>query len=1115
MENQDRSPIQFRFADPRQQRIYEELKQLVGPGPAAFFRDACWLMQNPHVLQSTSHLIGHLLREIEHALRDVLRPIAPETAEQEKGKHKEEIKAILRALGIAEDTPEARAWLALADELHRVAHRKALEAPRPPDEVREFWEMAQILLANLLPAMRKRFLDWFKILDELLEKSHPSNDDLKRLVNEVPNNAVMRGYFFDRLDKPEWLEPLWKKGFFRHPPVPVRDDEQGTIRFPPWPEARYLARMAPHKPDLVAEIIKEMDDTDNADVISDLLDALLAMPPDTAPRLVEKAARWAESPYFLVAEKLGQLVAHWASAGRTTEALRVARVLLDVLPDEWRVEAVPEEDYRLPPEPRARFDYWNYEEILKKYYPELVKAAGLPALELLCNLLEKAIHFSRTQEDDHGPEDDSYHWRPAIEEHEQNLGHEIKNALVSGVRDAAELVVRFHKATVEEVVNTLERRRWKVFRRIALHVLRVFSDQALPLIATRLTDRSLFDDVGVQHEYVLLMRECFSQLTEEDQAKILGWIEAGPDTNDIERSEVTHYRERWQRDWLAWIGPENLPRDWQVRYRMLVERYGEPKHPEFPVYSVSWVGPTSPKTAEDLKAMSVAEIVEFLRAWIPPKSVFGEPSPEGLGRVLSLVVAEEPERFASEAVRFQGLDPTYVRAFLSGLRESLKHQRSFDWETVLDLCQWVLAQPREIEGRRVERMEADPDWGWTRKAIGALLSDGFCDGPGSIPIHLREKVWHILKPLTEDPDPTPEHEERYGGSNMDPATLSINTTRGMAMHAVIRYALWVRRHMEGQADAEDQPRRGFDEMPEVREVLDAHLEVAQEPSLAIRAVYGQWFPWLVLLDSKWASDNAARIFPIDQGKEALFDAAWNTYITFCRPYDDVLDILREQYRHAVERIGCRRDDTRWLANPDERLAEHLMVFYWRGKLSLEDPLLTDFWVRATDSLRGHALGYVGRALKQTTEEIPAEVLDRLMQLWEARLACAKQSSPSADFAKEMAAFGWWFVSDKFAVDWAIAQLSESLQLVHQTDPAHRVLEHLAKTVEEHPKESVKCLRMIAEGDREGWKLSARRDHVRRILEVALQNPTAKEEAERIIHYLGSRGFLEFRDLLER
>jgi len=135
-------------------------------------------------------------------------------------------------------------------------------------------------------------------------------------------------------------------------------------------------------------------------------------------------------------------------------------------------------------------------------------------------------------------------------------------------------------------------------------------------------------------------------------------------------------------------------------------------------------------------------------------------------------------------------------------------------------------------------------------------------------------------------------------------------------------------------------------------------------------------------------------------------------------------------------------------------------------------------------------------------------------LWERRLAIAKKAQESSDFEKEMAAFGWWLVSDKFDVSWAIAQLSESLQLVHQTDPEHMVLEHLARTVESHPAESVQCLMIIAEGDRESWELYTSSDHIRRILEVALRNPTAGKEAERIIHYFGSRGFLEFRNLLD-
>lgn len=1114
----------FRFPDPRQQRIYEELQELVGPGPAAFFRDACRLMANPDQFRTTAHLVGHLLREIESALRAVFRPIVEAT---DKKRQKEEIHAILCSLGIPSHDPAARAWLELADNLQSFAHRRGLDAPRPPEEISELWNQIHVLLDVLLQSMRERFLVWIKALDELLTKTQPTKEDLKTLAQEIPNNQVTRRHFFDNLKSPEWLEPLRARGFFRNPPPPERNEEEGTIRFPPWPEARYLARMAQHKPELVAKIIQEMDDTDNAAVISDLVDALLAMPPEISARLVDKAERWAECLYLLVPDMLAQLLAHWAKGGRSKEALRVARVLLDILPDEGRGKPGPDETYRLPPEPRARFDTWEYEQILKKHYPALVREAGLPAVELLCELLDKAIGLSRSRDEDQGPEDYSYVRRPAIEDSSQNLGDTVEGALVSSIRDATELLVRSGRAIVEEVMNALEQRRWKVFRRVALHVLRVFPDHADALAAERLTDRALFDDVGLQHEYVLLLRDRFPRLLQTAQSTILRWIENGPDVDRWKKwresqtggepteEEITRYREIWQRDRLAWIGPENLPEAWRERYQALVQRYGEPEHPEFPVYSEGgWVGPSSPKTADELKTMSVTEIVDFLKAWKPPKNVFREPSPEGLGRTLSSVVAGNPERVAAEAKQFKGLDPTYVRALLSGLRDALKQSRFFDWEPVLELCEWVVSQHREIPGRNVRNMEADPDWGWTRKAIADLLSTGFEDRPSGIPFHLRKRVWAVLRPLTEDPDPTTEHEQRYGGSNMDPATLSINTVRGQAIHAVVRYALWARRHLEKEPGSKERLQRGFEEMPEVREVLEAHLDPAREPSLAIRAVYGQWFPWLVLLDPGWARTHAARIFPQDRESEAFFEAAWNTYIAFCRPYDNVFEILQPQYDYAVDRSGIRRDDTRWLENPDENLAEHLMVFYGRGKLSLDDSLFARFWQKAPDAVRAHALTFVGRSLKQTQGNIPAEVLERLKQLWEWRFTAAKEAPQPSDFEKEIAAFGWWFVSEKFDVAWSLAQLYAALQLVRKTEPAHMVLEHLSKTANTEPLLSVNCLRLIGEGDREGWGLYASRNHVRITLQQGLQDARSKQEAEKVIHYLGSRGFLDFKDLLK-
>ena len=60
------------------------------------------------------------------------------------------------------------------------------------------------------------------------------------------------------------------------------------------------------------------------------------------------------------------------------------------------------------------------------------------------------------------------------------------------------------------------------------------------------------------------------------------------------------------------------------------------------------------------------------------------------------------------------------------------------------------------------------------------------------------------------------------GSNMDPLTHSINSARGAAMHAVVRYALWVHRAIE-RDQAAGGVESNFDGVPEVRDLLELHL----------------------------------------------------------------------------------------------------------------------------------------------------------------------------------------------------------------------------------------------------------------------------------------------------
>lgn len=75
MEPPKEPPLRFPdFIDERQERIYKRLCNRISEGTASFYRDVCRLRNNAYLFDSTTHLVAHLLRDVESALRDVVLP---------------------------------------------------------------------------------------------------------------------------------------------------------------------------------------------------------------------------------------------------------------------------------------------------------------------------------------------------------------------------------------------------------------------------------------------------------------------------------------------------------------------------------------------------------------------------------------------------------------------------------------------------------------------------------------------------------------------------------------------------------------------------------------------------------------------------------------------------------------------------------------------------------------------------------------------------------------------------------------------------------------------------------------------------------------------------------
>ena len=953
----------------------------------------------------------------------------------------------------------------------------------------------------------------------------PSDADVAQVV-ALAARLENRTYFFDNLENPAWVAALALRGFFDDAPDPVEADEPGYVQFPPWPEGRYLVRMAPAAPLAVAEVLKKLPPSANPGVTRILLQCVQALPSEQFQELAPQTAKWITDPAAAAfidhfADEAAAAISCLMREGKIKQGLTAAKKLLSLKRRSGATSGSPD-DETLPllPEPVGRISDWEYEQATEKILPDLVDSAGISGLELFSWLLTVAVEFSRHQDEPPDSDANSFIWRPTIEDHPQNSDHGVRCVLVSAVRDAAVRLAEVSDEDLQAVVEMLEAGT-VLHRRIALHVVAVVAGGA-DLAAERIANRDIFDEIRLKHEYCELLRSRLGEAPPEVRSTFLGWVRTGPDLDDYRRrheartgsapspeDEAAHV-ERWKRDWLS-IVADHVSGDDAEEYREFVAKHGEAKNPDLLFQSESWVGPETPLTAEDMNEMSVGAVIQYLALWEPADDTgwgFG-PSMEGLGRAFEAVVSDRAAEFAAVANRMKSLDPTYVRSFLSGFAAAVKAGVSVPWDQPIRLIASSLEHPFEVEDDTLDR-DRDPGWSWTRGQAASLIQQGVADRDNRIPFELREAVWSVLEPLTRDPNPTPADEATAAGySSMDPYTQSINTNRSKAMHAVMAYALWCRREL-GARDIDTAA--GFDLIPEVRTVLEEHLEPDSEPSVAVRAVYGKWLPWLILLDEAWTADNISRILPLEPEFAMLRDAAWNTYVGWCPPFNQAYDALQHEYKAAVERVPSEGTvDFAGNERADAKLGEHLVTFHWRG--SLPPALLERWFERADDELAARIMDFLGRVLNNTEEDIEPRVLQRIRQLWDRRLE-AIASEPQAH-KSEAAAFAYTFASAKLDDDWSLTGLEVTLRPGSPRWSGRPVLSRLAEIASTKPAEATRFALRMLKGSTNSWDHLRWRDQVRDIL-TATNHATGSETLDNrkavVDHYV-TRGDHEFRNCI--
>jgi hypothetical protein len=828
--------------------------------------------------------------------------------------------------------------------------------------------------------------------------------------------------------------------------------------------------VAPGAPEVVISIGLALE-TDNPEAHESLVDAALALPAAQASELRPKVERWLTTPaQWRLPFKAQALVVHLVRGGLLADGLALLRTLVTA--------------------ERTQRDRYLGGDMVRETTEEIFPAAGTDGLELLAGLLADVVDERRD-----GANDYSYMWRPHLSGGRRG---DLRDSLVSALRDAATAIVEGDRDRLPDVVALLEARGLSIFRRLTLDLLARYPDAEL--VSARLRDRALFNDLNSEREYDVLSAVHFNGLDPDAQEEILGFVEAGP----IRGADDEDYLRRWQLHALSRL-PQPLPRDWTVRYAELVERYGEPGPHRLP--ETGFVGPDSPLTRAEVEAMSVAEVAAFVRDWQPPEADgWRAPSREGLARVVRDLVAEEPQRFAAEATAFADVDPTYVHALVGGLRQARTNGRTFLWPSVLELAVSALDRPRRIEGRDPTGFSGeDPGWAWTWQDIAHLIGAGF-SGDHPIPHDERERVWQVISRLAEDEHPRATDEADEDKEGTGPPLLAINSVRGAGIDAVMGYVWWLR---------EDLPSAERHMPDEARELLDRRLDPDVELTAAIHSLYGKWFPYLATVDPVWAEDRVDRIFPAEP--ERRWRAAWNSYLLFNKVWQNAFRLLVEQHRRGIDDLsaGIGENDG-LLGDVGEALVNHLMTAYRYGMVDLGDDsgLLEHFYEVAALERRAEAFESVGHGLMGDAE-LTEEMAMRLRAVWERRLDAVRHSDDSRA-GEELRGFAWWFASGKLEPAWSLQQLAAAIEVGGRIHPDHLVAERLAALRSEHVPAVLRALELLIESGTPPWFVLGARNEIETILATALAadgEPAAR--GRDIVNRLVARGHTEFERLLER
>ncbi len=907
--------------------------------------------------------------------------------------------------------------------------------------------------------------------------------EIRRVLKLLRSRGQNYHYFFSNANEPIWLPHLKDSAFFENPPE-VEQTEDGSFKIPFWPPIHYLESVFESVSDKeeVLGILEELPKTTNPRVVERIVTIILKSDDsndlvrfsDVILTFIDHSA-WNYEKIIRLLQKLSLLD---KQIGLFSESVLLK--VVEFQPDKQaedkqaRYKADPE-GWPSPLYPKPRIDEWEYQEILEKGVRPLAEREPYQVARILTDAVATMIRLGIHQEqlEKVGGNDRSAIWCQRVNEPVREHRDSDEN-LVQTLTFACEKVYEKTPQFVDLLDQSLRNQRWNIFLRIRQHLYAKFLVLTKPWIREMILAHQDYSNRKHDFEFQQMIRlacEHFGAglLTEAEKERIFEAILSGPSEQDYRdwmgddfTEEVFELQKRYfHKIQLAPFAPvlsgvyNNYFQELKLEEKRPVE---DDDYAPYKSGGPKWIEKRSQKTPDELKEMADEDILSFLNEW---ESVDRDPD-EWWVEITFGALAETFQRTLKEFIipdesrlnfwlrnRDQIKRPIYVRAMMSAIQEHVKDKQFDKLEEWFDVCEWILLhpdQPEEAGVSRSDESKTHPDWSSSRRVVGEFI--GMClKEDVDVPISTRDRLSTLLGDLCTQFDQRLDEDKPVLLNRDDPLTEAINNTRSRALESLVDFGYWVRRQLKDEKA----------NTPEVFTILEKRFGLESECPLTLPeyALLGMQYSNISVLNREWAEKHKSDFFL--QNDLRTWAEAFGNFLKYNRPHRMTFDILRDEFKFGIEKIGELKTDSK--TELADTLGEHLFTYYVWDVYPLrgQNSLLEMYYEKTIEDKErwSHLFDHVGRSLKNSGRELEEDLKERIIEFFNWRFEQRESS--------ELNMFTFWLAAECLDAEWRLRSYSKILDVCGTEGiRTYTQLESLLKMLKNHTALVVECFAKLTE-----------------------------------------------------